>query len=88
MFMPDAMSAGDAPAGEGDRVVIGAHGGSAFMSFDEDGFYFTIGGVSMTLTGDGVTIVGGAVTHNGKNIGDTHEHTGVTPGGALTGPPA
>ncbi|PWE52155.1 phage baseplate protein [Metarhizobium album] len=35
-----------------------------------------------------VTIEGDGVTHNGKNIGDTHEHTGVIPGAANTGPPA
>jgi phage baseplate assembly protein gpV len=35
-----------------------------------------------------LTIVGPSVTHNGKSIGDTHEHTDVTPGAALTGPPA
>lgn len=41
----------------------------------------------LTIRG-ALEIVGPAVTHNGKNIGDDHEHTGVEPGGALTGPPA
>jgi phage baseplate assembly protein gpV len=35
----------------------------------------------LDITGDGVT-------HNGKDIGDTHRHTDVEPGPALTGVPA
>jgi hypothetical protein len=80
LFMPDAMSNGDAPAGQGDRVVIGANNGSAFFSFDGDTLYFESGGVSMTMTSAGLSIVGGTITHNGKNIGDTHTHGGIVPG--------
>ena len=32
-------------------------------------------------------IVGGSVTHNGVDIGDTHKHTGVLPGGGISGVP-
>lgn len=32
-------------------------------------------------------VVGDHVTHNGHNIGDTHVHTQVVPGTALSGPP-
>lgn len=35
-----------------------------------------------------VRFSGGTVTHNGKNIGDTHVHGGVIPGGGTTGAPA
>lgn len=53
----------------------------------------TIGDGSVEIFADvtikgALTVEGPTVTHNGKNIGDTHEHTGVEPGGALTGPPA
>jgi phage baseplate assembly protein gpV len=41
----------------------------------------------VTIKGD-LAVEGSSVTHNGTDIGDTHEHTGVEPGGALTGPPA
>lgn len=57
------------------------------------------GGTRMTL-GDGtveiiadVTIKGAlavegpSVTHNGTDIGDTHKHTGVVPGGGISGVP-
>lgn len=44
------------------------------------------GGGSAAIKGD-VAFTGGSVTHNGKNIGDTHQHSGVQPGGGNTGAP-
>lgn len=38
---------------------------------------------NMTRTGDTTTT--GAVTNNGKNVGSTHKHSGVTPGSSNTG---
>lgn len=87
VFMPDAMSNGNAPLGQEGRVVIGANNGSSFFSFDGSTLYFESGGVSMTISAAGVAITGGTVTHNGVNIGSTHVHTGVTPGGSNTGTP-
>lgn len=84
LFMPDAMSNGDAPAGAGDRVVIGANDGSAVFSFDANGLYFDCAGVSVAITAAGLAITGGTVTHEGLNIGSTHVHGGVVPGGANT----
>lgn len=43
-------------------------------------------GGNMTITGN-VAITGASLTHNGKNVGSTHTHTGVTPGGSDTGAP-
>lgn len=87
LFMPDAMANGDAPAGMGDRVVIGLNGGGATMSLDADGFYFNVGGVEYALTAAGFAQTGGTQTHNGVNVGDTHIHGGVeTGGGTTTGP--
>ncbi|MFS8051577.1 phage baseplate assembly protein V [Rhizobium sp. BR 317] len=48
----------------------------------------TAGGVTMTISPAGVAITGGTVTHDGKDIGHDHVHTGVTPGGSNTGAPA
>ena len=42
------------------------------------------GGGTATITGN-VAISGGTLTHNGKNIGDNHQHTGVQTGGGNTG---
>lgn len=84
LFMPDAMKMGDVPAGEGDRVVIGSNDGGSILSFDGSGFYFTIGGVSVAITAAGIEITGGEVRHNGLNIGSTHTHGGIVPGGGNT----
>lgn len=77
LFIPDAMSNGNAPAGQGDRVVIGANGGSAFMSFDADGFEFNFGGNVLTMNAAGLRM-------NGINIGDDHTHGGIVIGGQNT----
>lgn len=42
------------------------------------------GGGTATITGN-VAISGGTLTHNGKNIGANHQHTGVQTGGSNTG---
>lgn len=89
VFMPDAMGLGDVPGGapESDRVVIGANGGSAYISFDDAGLYFTAPGVTVTITAAGLEINGGMVKHNNVNIGDAHVHGGVATGGATTAVP-
>lgn len=51
------------------------------------GLTLTSGGVSIAISPAGVAINGGTVTHNGKNIGDTHVHGGVTAGGSDTSTP-
>lgn len=44
-------------------------------------------GVNLELTGNGLAITGGEVSHDGKNIGSTHTHGGVTLGTAETEAP-
>jgi galactose mutarotase-like enzyme len=48
----------------------------------------TVGGVTFRVSGAGVEITGGTVTHDGKNIGATHIHGGVSSGPSTTGVPA
>lgn len=50
-------------------------------------FQIRKGGVTFTVSAAGVDIQGGTVKHNGKDIGDTHRHTGVVPGSGQTGVP-
>lgn len=45
------------------------------------------GGVTVVISGDGLVVSGGMVQHDGKNIGSTHTHGGVLPGGANTSEP-
>jgi phage baseplate assembly protein V len=44
------------------------------------------GGSGASVEGP-VAITGGTVTHNGKNIGSDHSHSGVSTGGGTTGAP-
>ena len=45
------------------------------------------GGVTVTIDGNGIAIMGGKVTHNGHDIGQTHQHTQTMPGAGLSGVP-
>ena len=47
-----------------------------------------VGGVTLKVTPEGIAITGGKVTHEDKNIGATHIHGGVIPGGGLPDVPA
>jgi phage baseplate assembly protein V len=44
-------------------------------------------GASIEISAAGVKINGVALTHNSKNVGDTHTHGGVLPGGSNTAVP-
>lgn len=46
-----------------------------------------VNGASFKVSGDGIDFVGGYVRHNGVDIGDTHRHGGILPGGMITDPP-
>lgn len=88
LFMPDAMSMGNVAAPDSDNVTIQVNEGGAVISLGSDSITQTVGGVSIKQTAGGIEILGGTITHNGKNIGATHVHGGVTPGGGNTGVPS
>lgn len=46
-----------------------------------------VGGCTMEITESGFAFSGGTITHDGKNIGKDHKHTGVDPGAGASGPP-
>lgn len=48
---------------------------------------FTAGGGVSIGAGGPVAITSPSLSHNGKNVGHTHTHGGITPGGASTAPP-
>jgi phage baseplate assembly protein gpV len=62
--------------------------GGTVLEVTSDHVKITVGGVTVEITDGGVAITGGKVTHDGKNIGSTHIHGGVVPGGGLTDVPA
>jgi phage baseplate assembly protein gpV len=66
------------------RVVVG---GTEF-EITSGRVHIKVDGVTVEITGGGVSVTGGRVEHDGKNIGSTHIHGGVVPGGGLTDVPA
>ncbi|EMQ9923691.1 Gp138 family membrane-puncturing spike protein [Enterobacter hormaechei] len=54
--------------------------GSVRLHLSDGGINLKVGSQTLSLSSDGLT-------HNGKNIGSTHEHGGVERGGSRTGGP-
>ncbi|PIE13826.1 MAG: hypothetical protein CSA70_03675 [Rhodobacterales bacterium] len=87
------------PGGEIDEKSLAIHGGftddNAAPSGDGDATVYSFGGVTATVAGGGISlniageisITGGTIKHNGKDIGDTHKHGGVSVGVAETEEP-
>lgn len=74
-----------APSGNGDAAIFTL--GAVTCTVIAGGINATVGGVTLDLTGAGLSITGGKITHNGKDIGDSHKHSGIKPGPADTGTP-
>lgn len=72
-----------APSKASDAAVISLGGSS--ITFGPDGL--TIAADKISLRGN-VAAEGGTLTHDDINVGKDHTHKDVTPGGALSGPPA
>ncbi len=79
MFFPDSMfrSVTIDPE-DADNVVLQSLDGTQRVSIWPD---------KVKITATAIELVSTTLTHNGKNIGDTHEHSGVQPGSGNTGPP-
>lgn len=76
------------PSGAGDEFVLLSVGPASIKATGGgSAIVISIGGYSLTLSAAGADNTGGALSHNGKNIGDTHNHTGVTAGPSNTGTP-
>ncbi|MGH0004859.1 hypothetical protein ACQU0X_32760 [Pseudovibrio ascidiaceicola] len=92
------------PTGEPGRglVLPGGYTDGHKQPHDKLGEWFKgAGGSFVKMTGDVIELnaskirlvgeveaEGKSLTHNGKNVGDDHDHTKVTPGPARTGPPS
>lgn len=83
----------EAPSKEGDEHVL-TFGDVRFdlknneVKVTTPKMLFECEGVTLEITGSGVKINGGRVEHDGRNIGSSHIHGGVTPGAANTDVPA
>lgn len=84
IFIPDSMMNQVVidPSDE-NSVVLQSTGGATKISLSDTGV--TIQGATITL--DGNVITTGTLMNNGKNVGSTHEHSGVTTGSGNTGVP-
>lgn len=73
------------PSGKGDENVLTF--GDVRIELKGGGLSISVGGVSFSLSADGFKQSGGRVEHDGQNIGSTHVHGGILPGGADTKTP-
>lgn len=73
------------PSSAGDMHVLTF--GDVTAQLSSSGFSVSVDSVSVLIDGSGFHVVGGDVDHNGTDIGETHTHSGVTPGPARTGDP-
>ena len=69
----------------GDGILVGSDGTISIKAGAAT--VIEVEGVTVTISASGVDIKGGTVTHDGKNIGSTHVHIGVSPGNSTTGIP-
>ncbi len=79
-------NANPSPSTAADQNVLSF--GSVTVTLAEDSVEFAVGDVRFKVDGANVEITGGEVRHNGKNIGDSHIHSGVLSGPSVTGTPA
>jgi hypothetical protein len=76
------------PSGAGDEFVLLSVGAASIKATGGgSAIVIAVGGYSITFAAAGTVENGGSKTHNGKNIGDTHNHKGVTSGPSNTGTP-
>jgi phage baseplate assembly protein gpV len=82
------------PASSNDVVTVTFNGG--FIQLDTASGNVTLkspGNVTIEAAGDvkitaaNIVLESGSLTHNGKNVGHDHVHSGVVPGGGVTGAP-
>ena len=70
-----------------DGKLTAVIGGVTF-ELSGTGLNLVAGGATFALTAAGFTQTGGQQVHDGKDVGKTSTHTGVTVGGGTTGPVA
>lgn len=76
------------PSSAGDEFVLLSLGPASIKVTDGGAaIKIAVLGYSLTLSAEGAVNTGGALSHNGKNIGDTHNHKGVVAGPSNTGTP-
>lgn len=70
-----------------DYVISEADAENCVLQNRNGSVKISLGGNTVTIKAPNVVIESTNLTHNGKNIGDDHVHSGVDPGGGTSGPP-
>jgi len=75
------------PAAQSGELVIQTS--TSLLKIDQSGNITISSGGNLAISAQGSIALtsSGKLTHNGHDIGSDHLHTGVQPGGGLTGPP-
>lgn len=78
MFFPDTFKQWVISGENADKAVWQTMDGNTCISLGEGEIKHKVGDVSITVSADGIAMVSppGTLTHNGINIGDTHQHVG------------
>lgn len=89
MFFPDTVREWIISGGNSDAFVLQSMDGAVCLSLHNNkimmrGDVEVLGDFSVTGS---VEFNGPSLTHNGKDVGDTHVHSGVEPGSGQSGPP-
>lgn len=87
MFFPDTVKDWIVSGENADASVWQSLDGATVIALHDDKIELTQGVSKITISAAGVDIVSPALTHNGKNIGATHIHSGVQSGPGNTGAP-
>lgn len=77
-FIPDRMRGYNIAEEDAENCVLQSIDGSVKISLGED---------KIKIAAPQIELVSSSLTHNGVNIGDTHIHGGVDPGGGTSGAP-
>ena len=75
----------EAPSKSGDENVITY--GEVRITLDASSVLIEVGGFGLRVSGAGLAMEGGGVGHDGQDIGATHRHPGIMPGGGITSTP-
>lgn len=86
MFFPDTMKSWVINGSNANAMVIQSMSGNVCISLHAG--KAVIDTPLLEINSAAVAISGALLTHNGVNIGSTHKHGGVQPGGASTGGPS
>lgn len=89
VFFPDTLKAWIIDGANTHNAVWQTTDGTTCIALGVNGVKISKGSVSWNMTAAGIAMTGpvGGLTYNGKNVGDTHTHGGVTTGSGTSGGP-